>query len=286
MQSTSNRIYSYKDINELHNVNYYVRPFTNFEVSIFNFDINADNLIIEQIDDCDQLYSLCSFYEIYKNYKKVINITHRLLSFGDARGYLKLGVYLLDYKNDKEKSFEMFKIGAKKGNLICIHNVGIECIQNKQYEQAIIYLLEGIKQNKYYVCVRIFYCYAMLGDNSTAYKYLLLGIKNGDEESMNAFCSLLNENDLYYALLNLNFTNELIQNKMNELRPRIVNEEHITNITFHSKSSSELFNIDFDLLMSKQENETICNDLGLDGYKDIFEYLDDLLKNEEGKDEE
>lgn len=273
-------IYSYKDINELHNVYYTVRPFTEFEISIFNFHINADTLIIEEMNNCDELYSLCAFYEIYKCYNKVINIVNRLLMLGDVRGYLKLGVYLLNYKNDKPKALEIFRIGAKKGNITCIYNIGIECIQNEKYQEAITYFLKGIEQNMFDVCVNMFYCYGKLGDISTAYKYLLLGIKNNDEKSMETFCISFNEYDVYYILLKLNFTNEMIQNKINKLRPRLINEKYIHDILIHS-DTGDLLDINFDVFLSKKENELICNDLQIDGYIDIFEYLEDLKKQED-----
>lgn len=273
-------IYSYKDINELHNVYYTVRPFTEFEISIFNFHINADTLIIKEMNNCDELYSLCAFYEIYKCYDKVIDIVNRLLMLGDVRGYLKLGVYLLDYKNDKSKAFEIFRIGAKKGNMECIYNVGVECIQNEKYQEAITYFSKGIEQNRFNVCVQMFYCYANLDDISTAYKYLLLGIKNNDEESMEVFCSSFDDNELYHVLLKLNFTNEMIQNKINELRPRLIDETYINNILISSETG-DLLDINFDVFLSKKENELICNDLQIDGYTDIFKYLEDLKKQED-----
>lgn len=278
MNQQNQRLTSYKDINELHETNYSDRQFTEFESSIFNLDINPDTLTIETTD-CDKLYSLCAFYEVYKDYKKVITIVHKLLSLGDTRGYLKLGVYLLDCKKDENKAFEIFKIGASKGDIICICNVGVQHIQNKNYEEAIKYFLDAIKQNKFDVCVNIFYCYAMLDDLSTGYKFLKLGIKNNDERSMDTFCRGFSENDLYYVLLKFEFTNELIQTKLNELRPRIINEKYCENIFIHS-DTGELFNTNFDVLLLRQDNKIICEELKIDEYSDIFEFLEDLLKKE------
>lgn len=272
------RLYSYADVNDVYCTNYSDRKFTDFEIKIFNLDIDPDFIEINLLSDCDKLYSLCAFYEVHEKYDKTIKIIHRMLSLGDTRAYLKLGVYLLDYKNDKEKAYEIFKIGASKGNINCIKNVGLYYQDNKNYTEAIKYFTEALKQNEYDVCVNIFYCYAQLKNISMGYKFLKLGIKNNNKNAFDCFCAGFGNDDLYHVLLKFDFINELIQNKINELRPNIINEQYCQNLYICS-DTHELFDSNFDILLSSEENETFCKICGLEGYIDIFEFLDDLSKD-------
>lgn len=114
-KNSSQRIYSYGDLNRITDNNYDDRPFTDFEIKIFNKDINSNDIDINVLSNVDMLSSLANYYDtIGDDVHRYLCVVRRLLSLGDSRGYLKLGIYLINVANDELKALEIFKIGAKK----------------------------------------------------------------------------------------------------------------------------------------------------------------------------
>jgi len=213
---------SYNQINKLYNKNYDSRLFTDFEILLFNNkiqNINMKNIII----DVEKLYSIINYCDISKDYKNYLKYTSYLLKLNDSRAYNKLLVYLLQNNNNCEKDaiLQICLIGSKSGNMNCIINLGILLYNNNDTDNALKYLKFALNKRCYNATITIATIYLNHLNIELGFKYLLFGIKKNIFNAMSILEKYFNDDDLYIYLLNINDKNELIQNKINELKQKI-----------------------------------------------------------------
>lgn len=271
------KLFSYKDVNNVYKTTYDERPFSEFEIKLFNNEINLDALNIENMENCEILYSICNYFEVTNNHLQLLITINRLLILNDARGYLKLGVYFFKYKNDTTQAYNLFKIGAKKGNLNCVINMGLY-YQNteRDYYEAIKYLSEGLRKGNYSVCVNLYMCYYHTNNISEGLKVLKLGLKAGNENCLRVLETLFSADDLHYFLLSLDFSNDIIINKIYELKEVIDDDKYYKN--FLIETENDLYDNNFDSILQKNEQNSINDNLSPNELEFVVLLIEELIK--------
>lgn len=211
------RIYSYDEINKLYDHQFEPRPFTDFEVQIFNGDIHIDNVNIYRTD-MEKIYSLCNFFDVNENYVEYLKCVNILLENGDTRGYLKLSIYLLHVKNDPDGAMKVATVGSSKGNIYCTMNIASVYFHRGNMDMSLKYYMEAFNSGKDYVIPQIVFIFSKKNDMKMALKFMVAGILKEIPECMQFLEAIFEERDfLYYFLINLKATNFLIQQKLQEL---------------------------------------------------------------------
>lgn len=270
---STKRIFSYGEINELYRVHYDPRPFTDFEVHLFNGDIKSIDIATYK-DDIEKIYSLSNYFSINndnKNYLKCVNI---LLSGGDIRGFNKLGIYLLK-NNNKENTIKVFSVGASKGSVHCMANLGEIYLNQKDYDTALPYYMEALKNGNYDVLSRIGQIYFIKNEFAKGCKFLTQGILNGDKKCMKLFELCLERDEMYLFLIKLKTTNVLIQEKIKELHRTIdigrIEQDMHKELLFMTVNG-QLLNLDFETVLDLKEITTIHT------MEDIFDLIHSELE--------
>lgn len=224
----SQRLVSYKQVNELYNMNFEPIPFTEFEIELFNnrpFDID----ITVYSGNVDNLVSLCNFYTIYGLYNKYVKCVKMIIDKDDARGYLKLGYYLVEIYNKLDDALEIYNVGGIKGNNTCIASMGLVYIYKKDFDKALKYLMYSFKQGKNECIPSIVGIFGIKENFEMTLKFSLIGLLKGVPQSMIFFNNLFkceeDENGLckplYMFLLNFKNINQMIDDKIQQLSKNI-----------------------------------------------------------------
>lgn len=210
-----------QDLNKHYFLNYDNRNLTTFEKYIFNTKDIKLNLHNYDLTKSDIVNTFALYYQIKmiensnnQNFEQLyLAMLFKLCKLKDDRGLVRLGRYYL-LKNNFNKASFYFKqsnSSAAKFNLYFI-------------TKNVDYLINILKENKdYFVIYKIALHYFEINDKTTSFQYFEYGIYKGCKKSLYQLeFYFQNTQMLYIYLLKLPFTNSLIQNKIRELNPRII----------------------------------------------------------------
>jgi tetratricopeptide (TPR) repeat protein len=226
---------NYKQINEKYALNYEEKEFTPFEKNIFNSTTkinpsNFDQTNVEILNSLINYYYIQSILANYnENIKLYIQFCEKLSKFGDSRGYHKIGNFHYEEK-DFEKSIDYYKISSDMGNLYSKLNLSMIYDNLKINPEAKFQLLnEAIELNNIPAIFLIAKYYLSNGDQNNCIKYLELGISKECKKCLEVMQAMIRDTKMFYKyLMELQFTNNMVQQKIRDINSRI-NQEEIDN---------------------------------------------------------
>ena len=225
---------NWKQINKKYKGYFNKEPFTPFEIEIFNSKenpINPEIYNLETIDDTEKLHSLSKYYEILactskKDTEKYdllwLNFCTKLANKGDSRGFYRLGLY---YQNDNHIDLYLcvfnFDKASKLGNIVAKVNLADIFMAGKfnidKVEKLLLKVID-INPNFIRVYYTICYYYGIVDNLGKQLFYANIGILKGCNKCMSIVEGVYpNKTELYIYLKFFPETNELINNKLDEI---------------------------------------------------------------------
>lgn len=122
------------------------------------------------------------------------------------------------------------------------------------YDEAIKYANIALQQKHYGSCSVLALCFISISDIPSAFKMLKIGVMNNCLECFNLLSLLFSNDDLYYLLLTLPNSSDLIRSKIAELSLSVVDKKHVTNILIHCTDENILLDENCDILIQSNNN--------------------------------
>ena len=246
---------SIADLEKKYNLDFSsLQEYNNVILEIFNGQITPEKCNIE---DSNVVFLFGSYYlKVEKNYIEAIKYYLMAIDLGDSNSMYNLGSYYYDIEKNYTEAVKYFLMAIEHGNSVAMNSLGLYYDIEKNYPEAVKYYLMAIelensdamynlgsyyyniKKNypeavKYYLMAiekrnsnamnSLGYYYNNIEKNyPEAVKYWKMAIEHKRSEAMNNlelyYNSYKNIQSLYLLLHDIPVKNEIINNKLEELR--------------------------------------------------------------------
>lgn len=221
-------IKTYSDINRIYNTNFDERDLSDFELKIFNNNGEFDKYEYNT-DNSDIIYSLINYNDVTKNNNDYLIYTQKLIDLNDPRGYLKMGLYH-HKKKDYINAALCYERGGEMGNIHSIVNYGVIYLDKNlckiDLDKSEKYLINACNKSILGLKLATIYLvelYLLKKDITNGFKYIVIGLKNNNIKCLEILEVFVgnNQENLFLILSSLSFSNEMIKNKIEEIKNNI-----------------------------------------------------------------
>ena len=204
--------------------------FNSLELKEKNYNLNDSNILV---------FIAIYYRYVKKDYENEKKYYLMAVEKGNKTGMNNLG-YLYDiFEKDYKNAKKYYLMAIENGNKLAMNNLGsLYHNVEKDYENAKKYYLMAIENGCNMAMNNLGYLYYDIEkDYENAKKYWLMAIEKGNTSAMNNIKSMMDNLELYISLKKITNKNELIENKITNIRKKRRIIEYENKLAFFSEIS-------------------------------------------------